>query len=78
MQKKKYYIVRYFSKFIYKKELNISADHTIEAMVAVGKPGLLSILSEALQKKEEPSDRKKIEEFVFEGEFNLLPHQENP
>ena len=52
-----------------KKELNIPDDYTVEAMVAVGKPGSLDVLPVALQKKEELSDRKKIEEFVFEGEF---------
>jgi nitroreductase len=49
--------------------LNIPADHTVEAMIAVGKPGSLDVLPEALQKKEELSDRKEIEEFVFEGAF---------
>jgi len=52
-----------------KKELNIPADYTVEAMIAIGKPGPITVLPEALQKREELSDRKKIEEFVFEGEF---------
>lgn len=51
--------------------LNIPADHTVEAMIAVGKPGSLDVLPEALQKKEELSDRKEIEEFVFEGAFKV-------
>lgn len=54
-----------------KTVLNIPADHTVEAMIAVGKPGPLNVLPEALQKKEELSDRKKVEEFVFEGEFKV-------
>lgn len=52
-----------------KTALNVPADHTVEAMIAVGKPGPLNVLPEALQQREELSDRKKIEEFVFEGEF---------
>jgi nitroreductase len=52
-----------------KTALNIPDDHTVEAMIAVGKPGSLDVLPVALQNKEELSDRKKIEEFIFEGEF---------
>ena len=51
--------------------LNIPADHTVEAMIAVGKPGSLDVLPEALQKKEELSNSKEIEEFVFEGAFKV-------
>ncbi len=54
-----------------KTALNVPADHTVEAMIAVGKPGPLNVLPEALQQREELSDRKKIEEFVFEGEFKV-------
>jgi nitroreductase len=52
-----------------RKELHIPEDFTIEAMVAVGKPGEPALLSEKNQEKEKPSDRKKIEEFAFEGTF---------
>jgi nitroreductase len=52
-----------------RKELSIPADHTVEAMFAIGKPSSITVLSEAQQSKEVPSDRKKIVEFVFEGEF---------
>ncbi|KKP35920.1 MAG: Nitroreductase [candidate division TM6 bacterium GW2011_GWF2_32_72] len=49
--------------------LGIPEDYTILAMYAVGKPGKKEDLSKELQEREEMSDRKKIEEFVFEGNF---------
>lgn len=52
-----------------KNELHIPDDHTVEAMVAIGKPGRKEDLPAALQEKEQPSDRKKIESFIFEGTF---------
>jgi len=52
-----------------KKELNIPADYTVEAMIAIGKPDAIDSLPSALQKKEELSVGKEIEEFVFKGEF---------
>ena len=52
-----------------RKDLHIPDDYTVEAMVAIGHPGPLDVLPSELQKKEEPSDRKKVEEFIFEGTF---------
>lgn len=52
-----------------KKALNIPEGYTIEAMVAVGKPGPLSVLPEALQAKEKQSGRNELKSFVFEGTF---------
>ncbi|HEB41979.1 MAG TPA: nitroreductase [Candidatus Dependentiae bacterium] len=52
-----------------KKELNIPDDYTTEAMFAVGKPGKLEDLPPDLQEREKLSDRKKVEEFIFEGVF---------
>jgi nitroreductase len=51
------------------KNLNIPDDYTIEAMIAVGKPGKTELLPEEMQKREQPSDRKKVSEFIFEGKF---------
>jgi len=48
---------------------NISKEYNIEMMFAVGKPGKIEDLPPEMQERELPSDRKKIEEFVFEGEF---------
>lgn len=52
-----------------KEVLEIPDGYTIEAMVAIGKPGKKEDLPEKLQEREFPSDRKKIEEFAFEGKF---------
>ena len=49
------------------KELNINDDYEIGLMIAIGKPGKIEDLPEALQEREKPSDRNKLEEMVFEG-----------
>lgn len=50
------------------KELLLPADgFQVEAMIAVGRPGSKEDLPLALQEREAPSQRKKTEEFVFEG-----------
>lgn len=49
--------------------LEVPEDYDIHAMIAVGKRGDKSILSEEAQKGESPNDRKKIEEFIMEGKF---------
>ncbi len=64
------------SGFDYEKartDLKIPDDYNIEAMVVIGKEGKKEDLSEDLQKMEVQSDRKNIEEFVFEGGFNENP-----
>lgn len=50
-----------------KSELNIPMDVEVLAMFAVGKPAPADMLSENLQKRETPSNRKKVSEFAFEG-----------
>ncbi|MBU2476233.1 nitroreductase family protein [Candidatus Micrarchaeota archaeon] len=52
-----------------KKELEIPEEYQIEAMIALGKKGKKEDLSEKNQKREFPSDRKKLSETVFEGKF---------
>jgi nitroreductase len=49
--------------------LHIPDDYTVEAMIAIGRLGRKEDLSPEMQKAEEPSDRKKVEEFAFEGTF---------
>jgi len=52
-----------------KKAVNAPNDFEIEAMIAIGRLGNKENLPEQLQEMESPSDRKKIEEIVFEGEM---------
>jgi nitroreductase len=54
-----------------RKDLQIPDDYTVEAMIAIGHHGPVSVLSEKLQKSETPSDRKKVEEVIFEGTFRV-------
>ena len=53
-----------------KQELNIPEGYTVEAMVAVGKPGKPDDVPESVLKRDTPNSRKKVEEFAFEGEFS--------
>lgn len=50
-------------------ELKIPAGYRLEAAVAIGRKGPTDQLSEAMQAREVPSDRKKLAETVFEGQF---------
>ena len=54
-----------------KEVLNISDEFQVEAMIAVGKPGNKDELPEDLQKREFPSDRKKLSEIAFERGFSV-------
>lgn len=51
--------------------LNAPDSYSIEAMIAIGKPGKKEDLPEAMQAGEEPSNRKKITEIVKEGMFSF-------
>ncbi|HEY2827867.1 MAG TPA: nitroreductase family protein [Pirellulales bacterium] len=52
-----------------KTALKIPDEFRVEAMVAIGKPGKMETLSEQNQKREAPSERKKLAEIVCEGPF---------
>jgi nitroreductase len=52
-----------------KEKLEVSDNYSVEAMIAIGKPGKIEDLPEPLREREKPSDRKKLEEIVFEGNF---------
>jgi hypothetical protein len=50
-------------------DLQIPNGYTVEAMVAIGRHGDKNLLPIDLQKAEKPSDRKQVEECIFEGIF---------
>lgn len=50
-------------------ELNIPEEFQVEAMAAIGKPADPTTLSEDLQAKEVPSDRRKLTKTICEGPF---------
>ena len=52
-----------------RKVLNVPEDHDVEAMFAVGRPGIKENLPQAMQQMEIPSTRKSVSEFAFEGRF---------
>lgn len=52
--------------------LGVSDAYAIEMMIAIGKRGDSSVLSEKNKAREKPSERKTVDEFAFEGR---LPHQ---
>ena len=53
-------------------ELGVPADHRIECAIAIGKRGDKSLLPEALQAREQPSDRVPLRELVGEGHFDAI------
>ena len=52
-----------------RKDLRIPDEFQVEAMAAVGWPGPKELLPEKLQTRENPNDRRKLLESVFEGAF---------
>ncbi|HSX26646.1 MAG TPA: nitroreductase family protein, partial [Chlamydiales bacterium] len=52
-----------------RQDLNIPEEYEVLAMFAVGVHAAKETLPPDLQQREAPSDRKKIKEFIFEGEF---------
>lgn len=64
-------VVHGMEGFDYEKaRLLIPNDHEVHAMFVVGKKAPKSTLSPKLQERESPSTRKKISEFVFEGQIS--------
>ena len=50
-------------------ELNVPAGNRVEIAIAIGRPGDKAILPEGLQAREQPSGRKPVAAFAFEGGF---------
>lgn len=55
-----------------KIELAVPDGYTVEAMIAIGKPGKLTDLPLDQQAKEKPSDRRPMNEIVAQGLFTNL------
>jgi nitroreductase len=49
--------------------LHVPEQFQIKAMAAVGKPGPKEVLPDKLQKRESPSDRRKVVDSICEGPF---------
>jgi nitroreductase len=49
--------------------IGLPADHAIQCMVAVGRPGRREDLAEPYRGREEPNDRRPSASFAFEGRF---------
>ena len=54
-----------------RRVLRVPAAYAVEAMVVLGHPGDKAELSESLQKREHPSDRRPLSQTVCEGPFAL-------
>jgi nitroreductase len=68
------YVVHGMQGFDYDRArttLNIPDDYQLEAMAAIGRPGRMEDLPEALQERESPNDRRKMVQTVCEGPFYL-------
>lgn len=63
--------MRGFDKNAAREVLEIPELFSIEAMIAVGRPGEISELPESNQAKEMPSGRKSIDEFSAAGKFRF-------
>ncbi|MDP6375875.1 MAG: nitroreductase family protein [Pseudomonadales bacterium] len=49
--------------------LELPPDHNVQAMVAAGYPGEVSVLPEKYQEREIPSPRRHIDELLFHGKL---------
>ena len=54
-----------------RRVLRVPAAYAVEAMIVIGKQGDAAGLSESLQKREIPSDRRPLAQSVCEGPFSL-------
>jgi len=68
------YVVHGMQGFDYERAretLQIPEEYQVEAMAAVGLPGPMAELSEALQARETPSERRPLGQTVCEGPFSF-------
>lgn len=55
-----------------RNQLQIPDDYSVEAMIAIGKPGDAASLPPELREREKPSDRKPVSEIAKEGTFSFV------
>ncbi|KAF1066433.1 MAG: malonic semialdehyde reductase RutE [Pseudomonas citronellolis] len=60
-----------FDRDLARSELKIPAEYDIHAVIAIGKLGDKSSLSESLQAREVPSPRRPLAQLAAEGDFSL-------
>lgn len=68
------YVVHGMQGFDYERARTVLAipdGYRVEAMAAIGRPGLKASLPEELRARESPNDRKKLAETVCEGVFEF-------
>ena len=68
------YVVHGMEGFDYaraRNELEIPPEFTVQAMVAIGRPGTKEDLPEHQQKRESPNDRRPLAQTIREGKFNF-------
>jgi nitroreductase len=68
------YVVHGMQGFDYERArvtLQIPEGFRVEAMAAVGRPGVKNVLPEALQQREIPNDRRKLNQTICEGPFRF-------
>jgi nitroreductase len=56
-----------------REELNIPQEYAVEAMFAVGRKAPEEALEEEYRIKDQPTDRKPVDEFVYHGIFGKKP-----
>jgi len=61
--------MRGFDAQLAQQSLRIPKLFKINAIIAVGRPGELDVLSGSQREREVPSERKLVAEFAHEGEF---------
>ena len=56
-----------------RERLRIPDAWSVEAMIAVGRPGPVEVLSESLQAREAPSQRQPVSAFIHKGPWSDTP-----
>ncbi len=67
-------VVHGMAGFDYEKartSLKVPDDYAVAAMFAIGRPGPIEVLPEAMREREVPSDRKPVERIISEGVFSF-------